>query len=69
MSTRSVVKDLGLLEMSPDGSGSDKDMEDGNDGSQHSLRYNRIEELEDSPARTLAGNSGISQGGQAEEKP
>ena len=43
-------------------SGSDRYMEDVDDGSQCSFRHNRIEEL-DSPPRSLAVNSGISQGG------
>ena len=50
------------------GSGSDRDMEDDNDSSHHPSRHNRIEELDSSP-RSLAGISGISQGGQAEERP
>ena len=39
------------------GSGSDRDMEVGDSSSQRSSTHNRIEELEDSPPRYLAGIS------------
>ena len=47
---------------------SDRDMEDGDDGSHHSFRHNRIEELVDSPPRSLVGIAGLGQGGQAERR-
>ena len=50
------------------GSESDRDIGDGYDISHHPSRHSRIEEL-DSPARSLAGITGINQGGQAEETP
>ena len=44
-------------------------MEDGDDaGSHHPSRNSRIVEL-NSPPRSLAGNAGTNQGGQAEERP
>ena len=49
------------------GSESDRDMEDGDDGSHHSFRHNRIEELVDYPPRSLVGIAGLGQGGQAED--
>ena len=50
------------------GSGSDRDMEDGDDtNSHHPSRHSRIVKLH-SPPRCLAGNDRKNQGGQAEER-
>ena len=51
------------------GSGSDRDMEDNDDGrgSHHPSRHSRIEEL-NSPARSMTGVSGIGRGDTTEKR-